>query len=142
MPPWIDRCPEGHASLEHRQTGYHCGPCGQTYPGEPYDARHTEFPVEDEPGATGQSMAREKFGVLADLVQATEPETRTAVKARKLDGDPSVVGRILANLEDAGLVASDSRPTTNWWRPTPEGRRFGGASGPSAKASQEVATDD
>jgi len=123
---WVQRCPEGHANLESRTQGYACETCGVVYPGDPYDARQTEFPVGDDTD-TGRPLGLTKWGVLADLVQTVAGDARTAAKAKELDGAASAVGQRLSVLADEGLVERVERSAADWWRPTDKGQRLAGS---------------
>jgi hypothetical protein len=50
MSAWRFRCPRGHASVRNRQTKpyYYCQPCGENWPGDPFDLKLESLPDESE----------------------------------------------------------------------------------------------
>lgn len=116
--PWRLRCPKGHSGIKTHENNYWCSSCEETYRGEPYDAKETEFPIDEEP--------RPKHihdDILEELVRECEDPTTNWRRSRDLSVDgPRRVGRILSGLEDDGLV---ERLGSSWpyhWRPTEAGR--------------------
>lgn len=119
--PWRQRCPKGHASVTVYSDTYGCNACGRSYDGEPFDAKHTEFPVDQEPRP--KDFHDE---VLAELVRECEDPTTYSMRAHQLSaGSPSQVGRILAELQRDGLVErlGSGGKNGHHWRPTEDGRR-------------------
>ena len=119
--PWRNRCPQGHASVTIYAESYKCGTCGEHYAGEPYDPKHTEFPVEDDPPLPKDTETE----ILAELVRRTAEPTTSWLRARQFDiGRPKQVGQLLAGLEDQGLVEKvTGAPRGHHWRPTEAGRQ-------------------
>jgi hypothetical protein len=123
MPPWTQRCPQGHTNIAPRSNGYRCESCETIYGGDPVDAREVEdFPVASH----GELPSIEPRDLLETIVDVTAPETRTRVKMPHLDmGSQQQRTAAAMKLVDAGLLrrvrTSDSQP--DWYQPTAEGRR-------------------
>lgn len=120
--PWATRCPDGHASIEHRQDVYYCDSCDRHYKSDPYDARTTEFPVAE----TGEVRGIDDRALLADLAAMCSRPTRTLAKAFHLDrGMTDERVGALRRLVDQGLVERVPRSAScrDWYRPTPAGWR-------------------
>lgn len=121
MSPWRYRCPKNHNTLEQRKQGYYCKACQTRYEGDPYDAKHTDFPVEHDDGLEDGPHRRT---VLAELVRICEGPMRAAVKSREIDcGSTAQVRHALVELEERGLVDRRDQQPRAWWRPTAKGRR-------------------
>ena len=119
MTPWLHRCPQGHASIEPRQDGtYRCGTCEAKYRVGPFDARETEFPVDDiEPIETPNET-----DVLAALDAATN--SRPSAAARQLATPVKATTQRLIGLRERGLVETvDVVGKAARWRLTAAGRR-------------------
>jgi hypothetical protein len=119
MTPWLHRCPQGHASIEPRQDGtYRCGTCEAKYRVGPFDARETEFPVDDiEPIETPNET-----DVLAALDAATN--SRPSAAARQLSTPVKATTQRLIGLRERGLVETvDVAGKAARWRLTAAGRR-------------------
>jgi len=119
--PWRLRCPKGHASVTVYSDTYLCEACDETYDGEPFDAKRTEFPVDEEP--LPKAVHDE---VLAELVRRCEDDNTSRLLARRLHpGRSRQIGAILAELAQDGLVEKlgCGSPNGYKWRPTEAGRR-------------------
>ena len=119
--PWTQRCPQGHSAIEIRKAGYYCQSCNARYPGDPHDARETEFPVSDAGDQTELNVRT----AVADLASICEQESRTAAKLSELDcGTTGMKREALQKAEAQGFVKRDRRSAGDWYRPTETGWRI------------------
>lgn len=129
--PWRLRCPQGHAAIEVYQSRHYCESCGNWYDGTPHDAKHVEFPVDDEP-----LVDDDRDSVLEALVDQCRGGGRDWVRARDLGARPRQIGQLLSRLEDDGVVDRRHAGNGDLWRPTDAARRR--ALGDSAETPEEV----
>lgn len=116
--PWRLRCPEGHSTIDIYHAGYRCRSCGAVYEGEPYDAKHTDFPVRTD---AGSCVSRD------DVLEAVVRECSQPNKSRVAVSELSVESRSqaaqeLAKLERDGLVRRlGCGSPRHYWQPTDAG---------------------
>jgi len=114
---WRRRCPQGHSSITNRGTGYHCDSCGESYAGEPFDAKTTEFPVDEDCYETREHADAE--AVLRAMAAAYPDREWTRASHLSHLGRPKDIGCRLRMLRERGLVEKNGMGNdSDIWRPT------------------------
>jgi len=118
--PWRRRCPQGHSSIANRDSGYRCRSCEETYEGDPFDAKTTEFPVGESCYETRDHLNLDT--VLRALIDAHPEREWTRVSHLSHLGRPKDIGTKLRMLRERGLVEKNGMGNdSDIWRPTDRG---------------------
>lgn len=128
--PWRERCPEGHAAVEHHTATFYCSACGKTYPGEPLDATEHEFPVDGPdpiPPVTVEYVLRKLYHETGDTVTTTTV-TDLGVRTR-------AIGKRLHDARDRGLVERIGAASPYRWTFTEAGLAH-------VRGTHAIASDD
>jgi len=96
--PWRQRCPKGH-TVKQKEHSYYCASCECSYYGDPYDAKTTEFPVDEQP-----LYPKLKDKLLRLIYRETGGRKRTVVVARVF-GKGQLANKILSRMRSDGLIA-------------------------------------
>lgn len=126
-PPWVQRCPQGHAAIDSRGDGYRCSSCDVIYSGETFDAREHDFPVSEE--RIERRETADSREVLAAVVEMVDSDAKTIsdVRVKHLPsslGTTKQIAAVMRALRERGAVEIVARNSNQGhrWRPTDKGR--------------------
>jgi len=101
--PWRQRCPKGH-SIQQGEHSYYCGSCECSYYGDPYDAKTTEFPIDEQP-----LYPKLKNKLLQLIYREAGGRKRRVVVARVFE-KPELSARILPQMRSDGFISKSRTP--------------------------------
>lgn len=118
---WQLRCPKGHSSIDSRGTGYRCRSCDVVYEGDAYNAKTTEFPVDDVDDVETRDYL-DVDEVLSAMVAAADRREWSHAGHLSHLGRQSDIGVKLRMLHQRGLIERYGNADSPYlWRVTERG---------------------